>query len=85
MTKFVTTTNPVRPTHPFRKNISTTTPLHVDIINAWYPSVTKKLILRTSKRDISVENPVCSHVHIRWSIFAIKIQYRFFQYSFYLI
>ena len=49
---------------PSTKNISTTTPLHVDIINVWCPSLTKKLILRTSKRDPSVENPVCSHLMV---------------------
>ena len=44
-----------------KKNISNPTPFQMDIINGWCPSLTKKLILRTLKRDTSVENPVCSH------------------------
>ena len=40
---------------------SNSTPFYMDIIDVWCPSLLKKLILRTLKRDTSVENPVCSH------------------------
>ena len=50
----MTSTKNGRQYHALSKKISTPTPIRVDIINV-------RLILHTSKKDTSVDNPVSSH------------------------